>query len=155
MSDSLRQYRLEIGTMLDSIIATDSSFKEVEIIEKEDQLVICMPEHFFFTGNNRNFISAKGKSMNQLLATLLHKHPSALARLTIYLPEAASNSAMKEPSDKASMRIASIYRSLHYENDIATERMQAGISANDPLSDKVCFTLFTGMKPIFETIKKL
>ncbi|MBO4403486.1 MAG: hypothetical protein J5792_07435 [Bacteroidales bacterium] len=153
--DSLEAYLKEMVHLLDSLQQTDSTYKEVTIVMQTDQLTVCMPEHFFFTGNNRNFISAKGKNMTQMLAAVLQQHPSAQTELILFIPPVASPTAMKESADRASVRISSIYRAICHEFSIESSRLQAGIASDEAYAEHVCFRFTADAKPILETIKNL
>lgn len=153
--DSILIYQQEFSAGLDSLITTDSCYKEVILTTTEDQIRVYIPESFFFTGSNRNFISTKGKAMTQLLADVLQKHPYAQSELLMSVPPAASTTLMKEQTDKACMRLSSIYRSLQYDNGIGIERLRATIENREDYPEHICFCILTNMQSIFKTIKTI
>lgn len=125
--DSLEILRKEAGFMLGLLIADDTSFRDVRITVVNQEMLMDVPEAFFFTPNNRNFISTKGKEVLKIVTQLYQKYPSIHVDVSPSINGNASASSMKDPMDRSSLRAAAICRSLIAEHHVPASRLRCGL----------------------------
>lgn len=155
-NDSLTLIKSEIETGLDSLLRTDSAYKNINFEMQDQKLLICCDCSIFFSSNNKNFILNKGKNILNIIAFSLNAHPDVFADVLIETKSATSSLIQKENMDKNSIRASTISHSLIYDKGIASERIQSGIMIIQESGNiNVRFVIHTNSKKIFDNIKNL
>ncbi|MBP5396631.1 MAG: hypothetical protein J6X35_01790 [Bacteroidales bacterium] len=158
-TDTLEILKKEALFQMGLLIEDDSSYMEVTVSIVDRGLQFDIPENFFFTPNNRNFISNKGKEMLKTATELYQKYPTVRITVTAPVHNEASVTAMKELADRESLRTSAICRALLTEHQIPAGNLQSGLqieteeTARNGSRILLRFTLDT--TPIIEEIKKL
>ena len=159
-SDTLEIIREESEFILGLLLEQDSGYRETKISVEERNVVIDIPENFFFTPNNRNFISTKGKEMLKLATELYQKYPTIRIEVTAPILRELPLNTMKEQMDRESMRTAAICRSLLTEHQIPPDRLHSGLflvskETEEHTANRILLRISLDMTPVFEAVKNL
>jgi chemotaxis protein MotB len=161
-TDTLEILRKEAEFQLGLLIEQDSSYREVHLLLEDRRMELDIPEIFFFTPNNRNFISTKGKEMLKVVTELYQKYPNIRIEVAAPVHKSGSINGMKELMDRKSLRAAAICRSLLTEHQIPAEQLQGGLlieqddtMENAPQNNRILLRISIDMSPILEAIRKL
>ncbi len=160
-ADSMSILRKEADFLLELLTEDDSSFREVILTPRQNEVVIEVPEHFFFTPNNRNFISGKGKEMLKLLSEIYQKYPSVYFEIVAPVRSETALSTLKETMERESVRTAAICRSMLTDHQVSSRHIRSGIRLMDAQSSAyiqhnsiwLCISLDT--TPITKAVKNL
>lgn len=156
--DSLEILRKDIEFMLKLLIADDTSYKEVYLKVENQELQMDAPESFFFTPNNRNFISIKGKEVLKIVAQLHQKYPSIYIDVRPSVNGNTSAGNMKEPMDRSSLRAAAICRSLIAEHQVPAAAVRCGLHMQENeehTSHRMQIYFSFDLQNIFDAIEQL
>lgn len=156
--DSLEILRKEAEFMLGLLIADDTSYKAVHISLEDREMRMDAPEAFFFTPNNRNFISTKGKEILKIVTQLYQKYPTVHVDVSTSVNGNMPVSNMKETMDRSSQRAAAVCRSLNTEHEIPANRLRCGLRMKEngemlPNRMQVYFSFDS--QTVFDAIKQL
>lgn len=160
-ADSLKILQEEAEFLLGLLLEDDSSYREVVVEIRPNEVVIDVPETFFFTPNNRNFISGKGKEMLKLLSEIHQKYPSVRMDIVAPVRSELSHNALKETMERESVRTAAISRSMLTDHQVSAGQIRNGVrvistpsgTAAQRSSIWLCLSLDT--TPILNAVKNL
>ena len=159
-TDSLQIIREAADFSIGLLLEEDSGYREISLYIEERSVVLNIPENFFFTPNNRNFISAKGKETLKVVTELYQKYPTIRIEVAAPIQRELPFSTMKEQMDKESMRTAAVCRSLLTEHQIPPDRLQSGLflysgETDETPEHRILLRISLDMTPVFEAVKKL
>lgn len=157
-NDSLEILRKEAEFMLGLLITDDTSYKDVQVSVENREMLMDVPESFFFTPNNRNFISFKGKEILKIVTQLYQKYPSIRIDISPSINGSTSASSMKESMDRSCLRASAICRSLITEHQLPANGIHCGlrIKENEDIQANRMLLYFSfDSQAIFEAIKQL
>lgn len=142
------------------LLELDSGYRETKLSIDERNVVLNIPENFFFTPNNRNFISTKGKEMLKLVTELYQKYPTIRIEVTAPILRDLPLNTMKEQMDREGMRTAAICRSLLTEHQIPPDRLHSGLflvsrETEEHTANRILLRISLDMTPVFEAVKNL
>ena len=159
-TDSLQLIREAADFSLGLLLEEDSGYREIGLYIEERNVVLNIPENFFFTPNNRNFISTKGKEMLKVVTELYQKYPTIRIEVAAPIQRELPFSTMKEQMDKESMRTAAVCRSLLTEHQIPPDRLHSGLFLysgewEEAPEHRILLRISLDMAPVFEAVKNL
>ena len=159
-TDSLQILMEAADFSLGLLLEEDSGYREVRLYTDERNVVLNIPENFFFTPNNRNFISTKGKEMLKVVTELYQKYPTIRIEVAAPIQRELPFSTMKEQMDKESMRTAAVCRSLLTEHQIPPDRLHSGLflysgETEEAPDHRILLRISLDMTPVFEAVKNL
>lgn len=159
-TDTLEILKKEALFQMGLLLEEDSGYREISLYIEERSVVLNIPENFFFTPNNRNFISAKGKETLKVVTELYQKYPTIRIEVAAPIQRELPFSTMKEQMDKESMRTAAVCRSLLTEHQIPPDRLQSGLflysgETDETPEHRILLRISLDMTPVFEAVKKL
>ena len=159
-TDSLQILMEAADFSLGLLLEEDSGYREVRLYTDERNVVLNIPENFFFTPNNRNFISTKGKEMLKVVTELYQKYPTIRIEVAAPIQRELPFSTMKEQMDKESMRTAAVCRSLLTEHQIPPDRLHSGLflysgEREEAPEHRILLRISLDMAPVFEAVKNL
>ena len=161
-ADTLEILRKEADFQLGLLLEQDSSYREVNLSLEEERVILDIPENFFFTPNNRNFISSKGREMLKLVTEIHQKYPDIQVEVAAPIQKTESVSSMKEMMDRRSLRAAAICRSLLNDHLFPAEQLQSSLlpesennEENAWHNNRILIRITIGMPPILDAIRKL
>ena len=125
--DSLEILRREADFMLGLLIADDTAYRDVRLSVENQEMLMDAPEAFFFTPNNRNFISSNGKELLKIVAQLYQKYPDIRIDVSPSVNGNLPATGMKESMDRSCLRAAAICRSLIVEHRLPADGLHCGL----------------------------
>ena len=159
-ADTLEIIRKESEFMLGLLLEQDSGYNDTRILLEEQNVLFNIPENFFFTPNNRNFISTKGKEMLKIVNEIYQKYPTIRIEVTAPILRDLPLNTMKEQMDREGMRTAAICRSLLTEHQIPPDRLHSGLflisrETEEHTANRILLRISLDMTPVFEAVKNL
>ena len=161
-TDSLQIVMEAADFSLGLLLEEDSGYREISICIDDRKVVMEIPESFFFTPNNRNFISTKGKEALKIASELYQKYPTLSIEVAAPLRKDASLQMIKEQMDRESLRLSAICRTLMTELHIPAGLIRNSFypvtdeNAESPAkSDRILLRFTMDNSPVLEAVKKL